>query len=180
MQIKNIPRALPEEKFMVEQIEIGSGMKDRRVQHASVYNGDDDYNENLFNKTEQGSLNTTNYKSNYHNPVKIMMDKKVKREVEEIEIAEGYIEDVFMYPKGAHLKIVNNEEVYFVFIERINFVVKGTKVKVIDTIVTTTQPYEPYFGGEEISKEEEHSLDIVTIIEEEEKEETENEIKKEK
>ena len=171
MRMNSIPRALPPEHSIAEPVEVGSGMVDRRVEHSVVgplhNNQVNDLREReWFNELENRDPEPRNARSDYHDPaINIMVDRKTKTSFEDIELAEGYIEDAIMYPEGAHIQLVDGEDVYFIFAPQTNFVVKGTKVKVVDKVVITTHPYAVYPGSDELAQEESHSLVISEVLE---------------
>lgn len=156
MRMNNIPRALQSNND-IESIELGSGMRDRRVNHISE---EEWLNNNDNNPDPRFS------RSDYHDPIS-KQEKREKSEIEEVELASGYIVDAIMYPEGAHLKIKDGDNIYFIFIPETNFVVIGTMIKVIDKVVITT--YNSINETNPITKEV-HSLDIVEIEDNKEKE----------
>jgi len=164
MRMNNIPRALKQGNSIVEQIELGPGMSDRRTKHISE--------QNWFDNLKNTNIDPRYARSDYHDPANIMVDRKTKTEIKEIELAEGYIEDVIMYLDGAHIKIIDENDIYFIFAPDINFIVKGTKIKVIDKIIKTIFPYETYPGSGEFAFEEKRSL-IITECEQNNETETE-------
>ena len=178
MRMKHVPRALQSENSIAEQIELGSGMSDRRVDH---FQENKKLENDWFKNMAESNPDPRFARSDYHDPVNnIVLDKREQKDVEEVELAEGYIEDVIMYPDGAHIKILNEDEIYFVFIKDLNFIVKGTKIKVVDTVVTVTHLYGSYAGESgEFSKEETHSLDILVVSDDDDIESENNEIKSE-
>jgi len=174
MRIRNIPRALPSEVSIAEPIELGSGMEDRRAGHSFVAplnsNQVNDPREmQWFKESEIRDPDPRTARSDYHDPVNFMIDKREKKEFLEVELAEGYIESAIMYPNGAHLYIVNEDESYFTFIENVNFIVTGTKVKVIDKIIKTIYP------SGNFNIDEKHSLILIEVEEEQENETIEKE-----
>lgn len=149
MRMNNIPRAL-QPNTDIESIELGSGMRDRRVNHIS---------EESWLKNNDNNPDPRFARSDYHDPI-LQQEKREKSEIEEIELASGYIIDAIMYPEGAHLKIEDGNNIYFVFIPETNFVVIGTRIKVIDKVVITT--YNSTNENNPITKEV-HSLDIIEV-----------------
>ena len=171
MRMNSIPRALPTEYSIAEPVEVGSGMVDRRVEHAvagPLHNNqvNNPQEREWFNKLEDRDPDPRNARSDYHDPtMNIMVDKKTKTSINDIELAEGYIDDAIMYPNGAHIKLIDGEDVYFIFAPDTNFIVKGTKIKIIDKVVITTLPYAIYPGSDELAQEETHSLVILEVLE---------------
>lgn len=164
MRMRNIPRGLPSEPSIAEPIELGSGITDRRINHAAIgplannaINNPDE--RDWFNELEKNDPDPRFAKSNYHDPVNVMMDPKEKKEFEDVDLCEGYIKDAIMYPNGAHINLIDGENSYFVFIENVNFIVVGTKIKIVDHIVRTSYS----FGSFNKTTDEIHALNIIEI-----------------
>ena len=141
MRMKNIPRGIPKESNIAESIEVGTGGSDHRASHvgpvSTVHNEREDQ---WFRESQIRDPDPRLARSDYHDVPSSAMDGRTKVETEQIELCEGIIEDVIMYPEGAHIKIINQGNVYFVFIRDINLVVKGTEVIVIDEVTIITYP----------------------------------------
>lgn len=166
MRMRNIPRALQSESSLAEPIELGSGIVDRRVQHGTIGPLQNSQVNNLqerewFDQLENADEDPRNARSDYHDPVNVMLDNREKTIIEEVELATGYIKNAVMYPDGAHLQINNEDEKYFVFIQGTNFVVYGTKVKIIDRVIKTSYASELFKENGEFPMEESHSLMIL-------------------
>lgn len=157
MRMNNIPRALPNEQNIAEPIELGSGVKDIRAKHNTE--------QQWFDDLKNANPDPRHARSDYHDPPSIMPDHRIKTTVTENEIAQGYIDDAIMYHDGAHLKIVDENDIYFIFSQDTNFVVKGTKIKIIDKVIKNILPYNTLSDSNEFITEEKHLLVIEEVEE---------------
>lgn len=174
MRMENIPRGLQQESSIAEPLELGSGMQDMRVKHSvgptPNHMVENEVEREWFIENE-GEYDPRLARSDYHDKKPLSsVNKNPKKQFNKIDLCEGYIKNVIMYPNGAHIEIENEDNHFFIFVEDINFIVKDTKIKVIDNVIKITHPYETYIGSGELSTEESHSLSIVEIREDEENE----------
>ena len=176
MRIHNIPRGLSSETAVAEQIELGAGTTDRRVGHVGpVASGNVSHvsEKEWFQNLETQETDPRLARSDYHDyPTNVMMDKTVKKNIEEVELCEGLIIAASMYPEGAGLTIQNSDtEIFYVFIPSINFVVQGAAVKIIDRVISTIYDGNNIFGSNPLVQDEEHELLIIELEEESDLEE---------
>lgn len=172
MRMENIPRGLKQEESIAESLELGSGMQDPRKNHTGPtpnYMVENEIEREWFTQNE-GEFDPRLARSDYHDRNIKPQNNKPKKQFNKVNLCEGYIKNVIMYPNGAHIEIENEDSCFFIFIEDINFIVKDTKIKVIDNIIKITHPYETYIGSGELATEESHSLSIIEIKEDEENE----------
>lgn len=130
MNIKNIPRGIPSTKNIAQPIELGSGMQDRRVNHIS--------NEDIITNTHFDPKDQS--RSDYHGLTnKQFLTPIESRDIKKEVLFHGEIKDALMFPQGAHLKVIGDDEnEYFIFADGIDIVSSGTRVTVYDVMVTNT------------------------------------------
>jgi hypothetical protein len=165
--MENIPRGLKQEENIAEPLELGAGMQDPRKNHAGPtpnYMVENEVEREWFTQNE-GEFDPRLTRSDYHDRNIKPQNNKPKKQFNKVNLCEGYIKEAKMYPEGAHITIENDDGTFFVFIEGINFIVKDTKIQVVDNIIITTHPYETYIGSGELATEESHSLSIIEINE---------------
>lgn len=167
MRMENIPRGLKKEDSVAEPLELGAGMKDRKINHVGPtpnYMVENETEREWFTENAE-EFDPRLARSDYHDKKSISstLNKRSKKQIEKVDLCEGNIENVIMYPGGAHITINNDTDIFFVFVEDVNFVIKDTKVKVIDNITKITHPYETYIGSGELSVEENHFLTVIGI-----------------
>lgn len=168
MRMSKIPRSLPNEPSVAEQIELGSGMIDSRAHvgptpNAQVVNPQE---REHFQNLEKIDADPRMRPSAYHDPVNITPDSKVKTSITEEEVIDGYVEDVIMYPEGAHLKIVNDQNTCFIFDSSTSVVFKDARVRVVDRVITKSFDYETHPGSGENYVETEHQIIVLDVDDE--------------